>query len=197
MEPRKIAQKLDGIEIGELGIDLDSSVLWDQLENKLNENGRWKKPWLVAACIVVLILLTPIRLLEPSTSIEDVAVTEIAAEVSPIEDSAKEEVVAGDQARPTFAVMEIRFLDRKESHVGLAAVQAPTMDLTPVFVEKTKKKIDAQFNYNDISVIQAQLGKPEAEKGRKVTVRAQLYPSSNDSEINFRELKIKLNAKNK
>ena len=188
-----LENKLDQITIEDLGVSIDSVQMWGQLNARLNR-GVSAKRLLLAACIMLLILLVPFSLLEPVEL--KVPIAEVESATGPLtpehtqEKAAVPEIIFGGDVPALLN-------GQRNMKVKIEVLDKPIRlaNFTQIPIQRQESK-DIKFHNKDISVIQASLGKRKTETGRKVTVRAQLYPSSDDSEIGYQQLKIKLNGKN-
>ncbi len=195
MEPKILSNKLDEIQAAELGISVDSAKIWDQLESRL-ENQHTSRRFLIAASVAFLVLLFPLSFLKQTKSPQALVEKSVPDMVPLAQETQIELPVVKESKR---ARTQIIVLDRVTVAPNIAALQtsAELVNATPLNLPQPRRFIRNTFSNKDISVIQASLGEPGTETGRKVTVRAQLYPSSENLQISNGELKIKLNAKNK
>lgn len=195
MGHNKLSQKLDQIRREELGIHFDNSILWEDLSTKLGNSKAVliDRRLLIAACVTLLILLFPI------VFINDSAPVQLASEVSSDEfvnegaEKLGNPVVAIPETNEKIAKTTLHFVARKEIEFNTVALIDYSMDDLKLLPIVKNKKIKKQlFADQDISIIQANLGKSRIEKEKSVRMSAQLHTSSQSVQLNNQELKIKL-----
>ncbi|MEQ9008013.1 MAG: hypothetical protein RLP12_09030, partial [Ekhidna sp.] len=70
------------------------------------------------------------------------------------------------------------------------------LSLVPIALPNSQQEIKkTAFAAEDISIIQASLGQPSIENGRTMTIRAQWQNSTEELNVNYQALKIKLYEK--
>lgn len=189
MALNQLSEKLDQLTEQELGIDFDSSEVWSKLEQRLDNRKVYVYWWVVAACVLMAILFLPISLLKETSSTtstlsQTIDLPEIETPV--VVENPKEVVDTKKLEKPIWR------LDKKDIEpIQLAQVEikTPALQLIVFAVEKDNKPT---FSGEDISIIQASLGRPKIGKEKNVTVRAQLNTSTQPIQFNNQVLKIKL-----
>jgi len=196
MEREIIASKLDQLELEDLGISIDSGQLWDQLDARLETAKTRRLGWLVAASIALLVSVSISFLQNPKVPAPVAQVESIVGVTLP---QVEKEVVIRNGNRIVGGVVPQTLRGYQNARLRTETLDFPIhlVNAKQIAILSEKGLTKSSFNNKDISVIQSSLGTRKTETGRKVTVRAQLYPSSDGSEISYQKLKIKLNAKNK
>ncbi len=183
-----LTEKLEGISEQELGVEFNEDAIWAKLEHRLDNRKRSIYWWGVAACLLIGLTFLPISFLnesEPKTLVtsEKVQVPNELVEAKP-EVHASPEIVG-----PKMEIITIE----KRGIAFTSAAQLPQKELSleqiPVIKQEKHK---TAFAAEDISVIQASLGRPSIERGKNVTVRAQLHTSTQPIQFNNQVFKIKL-----
>lgn len=181
-------EKLDRITIDQLGIPFDEEAIWTRLDARLNNKQAYDYPWFLAACFFVLVLFFPMTLLKDTVK-EEMPIT-ITREV-PLAPITTQEVTTTKEIQPSA---EIKILQPRMTVVSLAQVNKGFIHQLPI--EKPENiATQPQFALEDISIIQASLKQSSIEKGKSLTVRAQLQSFSTSSETSNTQLKIKLYEK--
>lgn len=194
MEREIIVGKLDQMEIEDLDVSIDSGQMWEQLEARLNGRAYARRKLLVAACITLLILLVPFTLLQPTETLAPQAKAEPTIEVLAPKLVQEEAVTATNIFGGFVPDLLSRQGDMRVKTVAFdPSIQLANPQPAPILKAQLARN---NFSNKDISVIQKNLGTSKAETVRKVTLSAQLYPSSDGSEISYQELRIRLNGKN-
>ncbi len=193
MALNKLSEKLDQVTEQELGIDFDSTVVWSKLEQRLDNRKAHVYWWVVAASVLLGLLLFPISLLKESvdttltiSQFEEVPIKEVVPETAL---SVKEEsVVPKRESKSTMEVQKIG------TPLQYAKVSKAVLILEPLQVTY-KKENKSTFDAKDISIIQASLERPSIEKGKNISIRAQLPSFPNHVKSNKKVVKIKLYEK--
>jgi hypothetical protein len=184
-----LSDKLDQIQKEELGIHFNDSLLWEELNGRMEiKKAGFDFRLLIAACISLMILFSPFILVNNQT--------ELGSEISSLTPIQKTEpipaepMIVEDQTLVKTAVHDIkkRPIDIGEKEVA----EIGKLVIHPIEVQEYTKQKRQLFANEDISIIQANLGTPSIEKGKSVTIRAQFHASSQPVELNNQELKIKL-----
>lgn len=185
MALNQLSEKLDQATEHDLGFEVDSAAIWTKLEQRLDDRKR-NAYWWVAACILVGLTIFPIGALKESS-------TPTPTIISQSHLPAIEVPTATEDTHEPTPLKDAEFtIERKGiDPIQLAQVRIGSMNLQPIAVEKIEKQKPA-FAAEDISIIQASLGRPSIEKEKNVTVRAQLHTSAQSIQFNNQVFKIKL-----
>lgn len=182
-------EKLDRITIDQLGIPFDEEAIWTRLDSRLNNKQAYDYRWFLAACFFVLVLFVPMTLLKDTVK-EEMPIT-ITREVPFEAPITTQEFTTTKKIQP---IAEIKFLQPRMTVVSMAQVNKGFIHQLPI--EKPMNiATQPQFALEDISIIQASLKQSSIEKGKSLTVRAQLQSFSTSSETSNTQLKIKLYEK--
>lgn len=187
MALNQLSEKLDQATEHDLGFEFDSVAIWTKLEQRLDDRKRYAY-WWVAACILVGLTIFPIGALKESSTPTPAIISQ--SHLPAIE--VLTATVLENTHEPT-PLKDAEFtIERKGiDPIQLAQVHIGSMNLQPIAVEKIEKQKPA-FAAEDISIIQASLGRPSIEKEKNVTVRAQLHTSAQPIQFNNQVFKIKL-----
>ena len=195
MANKQLSEKLDQLSVEELGIAFDEAEVWTRLDQRL-DNRRVFIYWgTVAACVLMGLLFLPISVLRE-------AKVETAFVAESVETSTSEEVVeiipqveSVSTQHPKVVVPGA--IDRKQiASVGLAEIAEKSLSLERIQLKSQKEiKSALTFAAEDISIIQASLELPSIEKGKSITVRAQLQSFPSQVKSKQKVFKIKLNEK--
>jgi len=197
-----LSEKLDQIGKSELGIELDESLLWDQLNNRLTKKKSvvWRRI-LVAASLVALMFIVP-TIVSKDTSTAELA--EIKSEIEkvnkPMTQSETEPVleIVSDEAMKISKPSIIKLRRKGLDEINLLMYPPSEIVLNSISV-KNKQPIVLKksfFKSTDIAIIQASLQNPPISPKRKLPIETGILGSSGTTEIDYKELKIRLYVKN-
>ncbi|WP_424963165.1 hypothetical protein [Ekhidna sp.] len=200
MAHNELSEKLDQLSSHELGVEFDDVATWSRLEKRLDERRPYAIWWVAAACLILGLAYILSPTLEQSER-------QVLSDQSIAADS-KEDVetpaIIEEQVSPSVAVdEEFDYPDakplRKKGIAPLQVASLPSMNLSlePVVVPVKHENKKSLFAAEDISAIRASLEQPTVEKGRSITIRAQWQKSTDELNVNYQALKIKLYEKNK
>jgi len=196
MEHNKIADRLNNINHGELGIPFDEGFLWERLSEKIAPSEtQVSAKWIVAAVMFFLTLFLPLSL-RKGVKVYEVEVTASSTENSIVDP----EVISTPPANPSQKSLVLAVAPKPAT---LIPIGAPHVDLRSVEKLETidlpgLEEMKVQYALEDISVIQSSLQKATVNnqriEKRRMSVRAQLQTStlleggSLDQSINVRLL---------
>ncbi|SNS97842.1 hypothetical protein SAMN05421640_1864 [Ekhidna lutea] len=197
MALNRLSENLDQLSGQELGFEFDEAAVWAKLESRLENRKSNVYWWTVAASLLLVLIFAPYSLLKKDRS-EALIMTSIeeVAKEAPQEIEALNADVSHKLKR--HIASEIGLLEsRGVSSLQLAELPIKKLSLEPIAIVKQEKKNKPVFAAKDISIIQASLEQPSIGKGRTMTIRAQWQNSTEESNVNYQALKIKLYEKNK
>ena len=195
MANKQLSEKLDQLSVEELGIAFDEAEVWTRLDQRL-DNRRVFIYWgTVAACVLMGLLFLPISVLQEA-KVETAFVAE-SVETSTSEDAVKVVPQVESVSTQHHKVVVPGAIDRKQiASVGLAEIAEKSLSLERIQLKSQKEiKSALTFAAEDISIIQASLELPSIEKGKSITVRAQLQSFPSQVKSKQKVFKIKLNEK--
>lgn len=193
MAHNQLAEKLDQVSEHELGFDFDEGAVWNKLEHRLDNRKTFVYWWVIAACLLIGFTFLPISLLKESEVQTGALSDQVAAPTIEVP------TVVATEVEKTIVPpgKEMRIVEKKGlAEILLAQVSQVELHLEPIAVAK-QRDYKTVFAAEDISVIQASLERPSAEKGRTITIRAQWQKSPENLNVNYQALKIKLNEEQK
>lgn len=195
MANNQLSEKLDQLSVEELGIAFDDAEVWSRLDQRLDNRRVYIYWWTVAACVLLGLLFLPISVLKEAS-------TKTAVVAESVETSTSEEVVGVVPEEESITTQQhktvapIAIVSKKITTVGLAKITERSLSLEPIQLESRKEiKSAPTFAAEDISIIQASLERPSIEKGKSITVRAQLQSFPDQTKSKQKVFKIKLYEK--
>jgi hypothetical protein len=185
-----LSDKLDQIQKEDLGIHFDEALLWGELKNKMEgKKVGFDYRLLIVACISFIILFAPFILVNNQVAPE----SEISSISSYQEIKQSEEAAIPRSEGRSIEKMAIHAIEKRPIHIEVSEVeQFVKLTIKPIEIVEYQEQKRQLFVNEDISIIQANLGTPSIEKGKSVSIRAQLRASSQPVELNNQVLIIKL-----
>lgn len=193
MALNQLSEKLDGLTNEDLGFEFDHAEVWSKLEQRLDKRKANIYWWLVAACLLVGLTVLPISLMK-TTITESPALTNHTEDViqEPVSFEQQNDLETGQKIK----VEEFETPARKGIMLTqVAVVSNIKLAMEPIALPQKKVTHKPAFAAEDISIIQASLEQPSIEKGKSITVRAQLQSFPQVIQTDQKVLKIKLYEK--
>lgn len=192
MANNQLTEKLDQVSISELGFEFDEAAVWSKLEQRLDNRRALVYWWTVAACVLLATLFLPISLLKKTEIVTDTISQTIDSpgQENPVVINKQVEVEDLNKAKKPVWKLDKKGIEP----IQLAQVEIKSLTLEPIVLVSIEDNKPA-FAAEDISIIQASLERSSIEKGKSITVRAQLQSFPDQVKSNQKVLKIKLYEK--
>lgn len=192
MALNQLSEKLDALAEQDLGFAFDNAAVWAKLEGRLDNRRVYPYWWVAAACLMIGMTLLPISLMKTG-------ITENPALSNNIDTGLKEPASIKAENGKKVIIEEFKVPKPKGIEPAqVAELSNIKLSLVPIALPNSQQEVKkAAFAEEDISIIQASLGRPPIENGRTMTIRAQWQNSTEELNVNYQALKIKLYEKDR
>ena len=195
MAHNELSEKLDQLTIDELGFDFNEDAVWSKLEGRLHNRRGYVIWWSAAASVLIGFTLFFSRLFTTDITVEPTVVEQIITPGIGLPVLEEEKEIMQDDLNESPQQVLTKTL-RKRGITPIAITELPDQAIVIKPMELPQQEIQlaekSLFAAEDISIIQASLEKPQVEKGRKMSIRAQWHQSPSELNVNYKALKIKL-----